>query len=130
MLEEDAKIRALGQHPEDNLNTEVAVLAMLLWSDLTHLASFRTTSLWAVYLYFGNLSKYAHGRLSSHATHHLTYIPSVSINSNLQFSREFTLVSFPTASKTFIEMHMVLKWWQWLMFYDSSRLTSCKRSGF
>ena len=83
MLEEDAKIRALGRHPKDDLNTEVAVLAMLLWSDSTHLASFGTASLWLVYLYFGNLSKYARGRPSSHAAHHLAYIPSVSINSNL-----------------------------------------------
>jgi hypothetical protein len=45
MLKEDTKIRVLGWHPEDDLNTEVVVLAMLLWSDLTHLASFGTASL-------------------------------------------------------------------------------------
>jgi len=58
MLEEDTKIRALGQHPNDDPDTEVAILAMLFWSDLTHLASFGTASLWPIYLYFGNLSKY------------------------------------------------------------------------
>ena len=61
MLEEDAKIRAIGQHPDDNPDTEVTVLAMMLWSDSTHLTSFGTASLWPVYLYFGNLSKYPHG---------------------------------------------------------------------
>jgi hypothetical protein len=30
MLEEDAKIRAMGPHPDDDPNTEVIVLAMLL----------------------------------------------------------------------------------------------------
>jgi len=60
MLEEDAKIRALGRHPDDDPNTEVAILAMLFWSDSTHLASFGTASLWPIYLYFGNLSKYPH----------------------------------------------------------------------
>ena len=78
MLKEDAKIKALGQHPEDDPDTEVAIMAMLLWSDSTHLASFGTVSLWPVYLYFGNLSKYARGRPKAHATHHLAYIPSVS----------------------------------------------------
>jgi hypothetical protein len=129
MLEEDAKIRALGRHPDDDLDTEVAVLAMLLWSDSTHLASFGTASLWPVYLYFGNLSKYARGRPSAHAAHHLAYIPSVSVDSNLHLTKQFTLLSSPTVSKTLIEMHMVLTQWQQPKFCDSSRLISCKRSG-
>ena len=75
MLEEDTKIRAMGRHPDDNPDTEVAVLAMMLWLDLTHLTSFGTASLWPVYLYFGNLSKYPHGnqmpmlRITLHTFH-------------------------------------------------------------
>ena len=83
MLEEDIKIRAMGRHPDDDPNTEVAVLAMLLWSDSTHLASFGTASLWPVYLYFGNLSKYVRARPNAHAAHHIAYIPSVSLDPNL-----------------------------------------------
>lgn len=79
MLEEDAKIRALGRHPDDDPNTEVAILAMLFWSDSTHLTSFGTASLWPIYLYFGNLSKYARGRPNARAAHHIAYIPSVSL---------------------------------------------------
>ncbi|KAE9385432.1 hypothetical protein BT96DRAFT_949848 [Gymnopus androsaceus JB14] len=48
-----------------------------LWSDSTHLAEFGTASLWPIYLYFGNLSKYTQGKSKSHAAHHLAYIPSL-----------------------------------------------------
>jgi hypothetical protein len=83
MLEEDAKIRAMGRDPGDDPDTEIALLAILLWSDSTHLASFGTASLWPVYMYSGNLSKYARGRPSAHAAHHLAYVPSVRIDPNL-----------------------------------------------
>lgn len=61
-------------------STHEPVIAWLqLWSDSTHLADFGTASLWPIYLYFGNLSKYIRGKSSSHAAHHLAYIPSVSV---------------------------------------------------
>jgi len=102
MLEEDAKIRALGRHPDDDANTEVSVLAMLLWSDLTHLATFGTASLWPVYMYVGNLSKYAHGQPNAHAAHHLVYIPSVSVDPYLHLQGGSPLISSPTPSRTSI----------------------------
>jgi len=83
MLKEDTKIRAMEQHPDDNPNTEIMILAMLFWSDLTHLTSFGTASLWPIYLYFGNLLKYAHGRPNAHAAHHIAYIPLVGLNLDL-----------------------------------------------
>ncbi|KAE9391050.1 hypothetical protein BT96DRAFT_1062353 [Gymnopus androsaceus JB14] len=59
-------------------STHEPVIAWLqLWSDSTHLADFGTASLWPIYLYFGNLSKYVRGKSSSHAAHHLAYIPSL-----------------------------------------------------
>ena len=83
MLKEDARIRALGQGTGDDPNTEVAMLAILLWSDSMHLTSVGTASLWPVYMYLGNLLKYVHRRPNAHAVHHLAYIPSVSFNTNL-----------------------------------------------
>ena len=83
MLEEDAKIHALSQNSEDDADTEMAVGAILLWSDSTQLASFGSASLWPIYLFFRNLSKYTQGRPSAHAAHHLAYIPSVSMQSEL-----------------------------------------------
>jgi hypothetical protein len=59
-------------------NLETVVAAMMLWSDSTHLANFGTASLWPVYLFFGNVSKYTRARPTSFSSHHLAYLPSVS----------------------------------------------------
>ncbi len=53
------------------------VIGIMIWSDSTHLASFGTASLWPVYLYFGNQSKYTRAKPSDFAAHHLAYIPKV-----------------------------------------------------
>jgi hypothetical protein len=102
MLEEEAKIRALPPHPEDAPDTEVAVLAMLFWSDSTHLATFGTASVWPIYLYFGNHSKYARGRPNSHTAYHVAYIPSVSLNPVLYLQADLSHPSSLTVSRTFI----------------------------
>jgi len=57
------------------------VAAMMLWSDSTHLANFGTASLWPVYLFFGNQSKYTHTKPTSYAAHHVAYLPTVCIRS-------------------------------------------------
>ncbi|KAG2739586.1 hypothetical protein P692DRAFT_20755993, partial [Suillus brevipes Sb2] len=36
-------------------------------------------SLWPIYLFFGNQSKYTRGKPTACACHHLAYIPNVSI---------------------------------------------------
>ena len=53
------------------------MIGMMIWSDSTHLASFGTASIWPVYLYFGNQSKYTRAKPSEFAAHHLAYIPKV-----------------------------------------------------
>jgi hypothetical protein len=78
MLEEDAKIQALPRDPSDDPDSEVAIAPILVWSDSTHLTTFGTASLWPIYIFFGNQSKYTRGKPSSYAAHHLAYIPSVS----------------------------------------------------
>jgi hypothetical protein len=70
------EIRAKPEVQASNL--EVMILVLMLWSDSTHLTSFGTASLWPIYLFFGNLSKYIRCKPSSFAAHHLAYIPSVS----------------------------------------------------
>ena len=37
---------------------EKVVLALMFWSDATHLATFGTAKMWPIYMLFGNLSKY------------------------------------------------------------------------
>lgn len=77
MLAADAEIRAAPCHPGDADNIEYTVAPLMMWSDSTHLTNFGTASLWPIYMFFGWLSKYARGKPSAFAAHHLAYIPSV-----------------------------------------------------
>ncbi|THV02869.1 hypothetical protein K435DRAFT_962835 [Dendrothele bispora CBS 962.96] len=56
---------------------EDVIVWIMLWSDSTHLAQFGTASLWPIYMYIGNLSKYIRVKPSLFAAHHLAYIPSL-----------------------------------------------------
>ena len=58
---------------------EKAIVPLLVYSDSTHLANFGTASLWPIYIWFGNISKYVRIKASSFAAHHLAYLPSVGI---------------------------------------------------
>jgi hypothetical protein len=60
-------------HPD----IENVVVEMATYSDATMLAQFGTASLWPVYTFFPNLSKYVRCQPSSHAAHHTAYFPSV-----------------------------------------------------
>lgn len=77
MLEMHEAIRANPPVPDCKLETVIA--AMMIWSDSTHLASFGTASLWPIYMFIGNQSKYIRGKPTSFAAHHLAYIPKVSL---------------------------------------------------
>ena len=56
---------------------EPVIIALQTWSDSTHLANFGTASLWPIYAYFGNLSKYVRGKPTSFSAQHLAYLPTV-----------------------------------------------------
>lgn len=74
-LEEHEKIVNLPLHlptdPPSPKPVENAVFAIMLWSDSTHLANFGDASMWPVYFYSGNQSKYPRGRPSQHSAHHV-----------------------------------------------------------
>jgi hypothetical protein len=74
-IQEHERIKARPNLPGPQPETVIA--AIMLWSDATHLANFGTASLWPVYLYLGNLSKYTRLKPTSFSAHHLAYIPSV-----------------------------------------------------
>lgn len=82
LLEEQASIDAQSRNPGDSNSTEYVVAPIMLWSDSTHLTSFGSASLWPIYMYFGGLSKYIRGKITSFASHHLAYIPKVSLQLN------------------------------------------------
>ncbi len=70
----------LQQSPhEPGCNLPRAVIALMPWSDSTHLVEYGNASLWPIYLQFGNQSKYDRGRPNSNACHHVAYIPKVRI---------------------------------------------------
>lgn len=75
MVEEHHRVREQSRATGCTLETVVA--AIMFWSDSTHLANFGTASLWPIYMYLGNQSKYIRGRTTSFAAHHLAYIPKL-----------------------------------------------------
>ena len=85
MLQADAQIHEKLRIPGDTPEVEYVTLPLLFWSDATQLTNFGLASLWPIYLYFSNLSKYVRGRPTEFAAHHLAYIPSVCIFSILHF---------------------------------------------
>jgi hypothetical protein len=76
-LDANRKLQDAPNEPDCKL--EKVVLGLMFWSDSTHLANFGTAKVWPLYLYFANLSKYFRGKPGSGASHHVAYIPSVSI---------------------------------------------------
>ncbi|KAF7422998.1 hypothetical protein PC9H_011162 [Pleurotus ostreatus] len=65
--------RSLPVHP----TLETVVVAYMFWSDATHLATFGTASLWPLYTFFGNCSKYLRLKPTGNHCHHQAYIPSL-----------------------------------------------------
>jgi hypothetical protein len=56
MVKTYEEVNALPRDPDDDLERVVA--SLMVWSDATHLASFGDASLWPLYIFFGNQSKY------------------------------------------------------------------------
>lgn len=75
ILDAYKEITALPRAPGDNYERVVA--SLMLWSDATQLANFGDASLWPIYLFFGNQSKYTHSKPTAAACHHVAYIPTV-----------------------------------------------------
>ncbi|GJJ15248.1 hypothetical protein Clacol_009524 [Clathrus columnatus] len=57
-----------------------AVIALMFWSDSTSLAQFGNASLWPIYLYWGNQSKYKCCHPSADACQHIAHLPKVNTN--------------------------------------------------
>lgn len=74
-LQADMKMRENMILPEGDLET--FIITALLYSDSTHLASFGSASLWPIYLFLGNVSKYICSKPTSFSAHHIAYIPTV-----------------------------------------------------
>ncbi|KAF7967234.1 hypothetical protein HWV62_35081 [Athelia sp. TMB] len=72
------EVQQLRQAANDTM--EYVIAGIQIWSDSTHLANFGTASLWPVYIYFCNVSKYIRAKPTAFASHHAAYIPSLPDN--------------------------------------------------
>ena len=70
----------MKQRRADGCKLERVVAAMTLWSDSMHLATFGHASAWPVYLFFGNLSKYARTSGEGGTCHPISFLPRVSMD--------------------------------------------------
>ncbi|KAG8723471.1 hypothetical protein FRC09_003185 [Ceratobasidium sp. 395] len=71
-LEEHAAVQRLPA--VDGCTRERAIAALMFSSDETHLAQLGNTSLWPVYLTFGNISKYDRCKVSNQLMQHIAYL--------------------------------------------------------
>lgn len=79
MLEADENMRQnLNTTSGPDCDLETFLVSALLYSDSTHLASFGNASLWPIYLFLGNVSKYIRSKPTTFSAHHIAYIPTVS----------------------------------------------------
>lgn len=74
-LEADAALQAAP--PEPGCNLPRVIVAIMLASDETHLTSFGSASLWPLYMYFGNDSKYKRAQPTAHLCEHAAYFLNV-----------------------------------------------------
>ena len=81
------------QPSEPGCKLEKVIAGLMFWSDSTHLAQFGTASVWPLYMYFANLSKYTRAEPNSGACHHVAYIPTVSVCSS-RSHKSISLASF------------------------------------
>jgi hypothetical protein len=73
----DAHQELQASPTEPNCDLQRVVVALMFWSDVTQLTSFGDASLWPLYLFFGNESKYRRCKPSNHACHHVAYFQKV-----------------------------------------------------
>ncbi|KAJ7627108.1 hypothetical protein FB45DRAFT_1082250 [Roridomyces roridus] len=95
-------------------NIETIIAAYMFWSDATHLANFGNASLWPLYIFFGNQSKYSRARPTSNACHHTAYFPSLP-DSIKDFYRQHFNVAPSAAILTHLKRELMHAIWDTLI---------------
>lgn len=90
--------------PADGPQVDNVVVLLMLGSDETHLANFGTASLWPLYMFFGNMSKYDTCKPSEFAACHLAYLPKVYYH--LTDGTLFGLIMNPLSCPTILPIHI------------------------
>lgn len=124
-------VKVMQQPPEPGPHLETVIAAIMLSSDLTHLANFGDAALWSIYLFFRNLSKYFWSKPSSFTAHHIAYLPLVYLFFHVRFeylSYVYWISCFQRIFRIFIWRHLMAWLPQWLPLHTSSA-SSCMRFG-
>jgi hypothetical protein len=74
----DAHHKLQNSPGEPGCDLPRVVVALMMWSDATHLTAFGSAKLWPSYLYFGNESKYRRCKPTCHLCEHVAYFQTVS----------------------------------------------------
>ena len=81
MLEADRKLQeSLNTTGSAGPHLETFIVSAGLYSDSTNLAAFSSASLWPMYMYIANESKYVRAKPTSFSAHHIAYLPTVRIS--------------------------------------------------
>ncbi|KAH6911436.1 hypothetical protein BKA70DRAFT_856042 [Coprinopsis sp. MPI-PUGE-AT-0042] len=114
-LEEHERLGKMPRIPGDPDDLEYAIAAILIWSDSTHLANFGDASLWPIYIFFGNQSKYERGKPSMFAAHHLAYIPSLPKDLQEQYQAAFNGTPASSSTITHLQREVIQAVWNHLL---------------
>ncbi|KAH6893803.1 hypothetical protein BKA70DRAFT_1534526 [Coprinopsis sp. MPI-PUGE-AT-0042] len=74
----EAHQRLQDSPPAQGCSLERVVVALMFWSDETHLSAFGAAKIWPCYLFFGNESKYRRSKTSLRLCEHIAYFDSLS----------------------------------------------------
>ncbi|PBK60412.1 hypothetical protein ARMSODRAFT_898121 [Armillaria solidipes] len=73
----DAERDLLSSPPEEGCDLPRVIIALMIWSDATHVAQFGQSKVWPIYIFFGNRSKYMRCKPSTRSAHHAAFLPSL-----------------------------------------------------
>jgi hypothetical protein len=75
----DAHNALQNSPPEPGCDLPRVVVALMFWSDGTHLTQFGEAKLWPLYMFFGNESKHRRSRPSCHLCEHVAYFETACV---------------------------------------------------
>ena len=103
MLEADRKLQeSLKATSSAGPHLETFIVSAGLYSDSTNLAAFSSASLWPMYMYIANESKYVRAKPTSFSAHHIAYLPTVQdLDAHLPFLHFSPFSQLPDSIKEF-----------------------------
>jgi hypothetical protein len=117
------------QPREPGCSLERVIAGLMFFSDATHLATFGTAKAWPLYLYFGNLTKYARSAPKSGACHLVGFLPSIGKLLLVLFFSLMSNFSFRITSKMSSAAYIEYRKAAWQRFMRIVGATYFKHAG-